>query len=321
MQPGISRKRQKSLFLFHDSRAIFSAFSEKPRATYSFLQNPSLMSPRVPVVDAHMHVVSLNVARYPLDARAAYEPSPAPIEQALVTLGIHGVDIGVLMQPLAYLWDHSYMLDALSRHGDRFIGMAHLSPDDSFSAATLKSYCSAGVQGLQLHGSILGDSLSERPTLKLCDQAASMGAAVCLQIRPAHIPAVEQLASSLPGVTFIVNHDATADIRLEDWAPILGLSQFENVFLTLSRFATNHTESKAVSGVPSFAARAVDWFGADRLLWGSDFPAALAQDGYQGALDFVRTGIPNLNAADLLSLLGGTAAGIWRLPSGRSESS
>tara|TARA_Y100000590_G_scaffold268735_1_gene301784 strand:+ start:133 stop:963 length:831 start_codon:yes stop_codon:yes gene_type:complete len=274
----------------------------------------------MPIVDSHMNVFSLNVARYPLDAGLKCDPLFAPIEQARVTLGIHGVDIGVLMQPLPYLWDHSYLLDALSQYGDRFIGVAHLNPDDPSSLEELKSFCSAGIQGIQLYGSILGESLSAQSTLKLCDQAASMDAVVCLQICLAHIPAVEQLASILPEVTFIVNHDATAVSYPEGWAHILTLSQFGNVFLGLSHFSKSYPENTAASSLsPAIARNAVDSFGADRLLWGSNFPAALTQGGYQGALDFVRTGIPSLNDADLSALLGGTASNIWRLPSGCSE--
>lgn len=321
MRPGISRKHQRFPFLFHDDHALFFSFPKTPPAILCLLHGHLLDIIYMPVVDSYMNVFSLNVARYPLNANSTDDPMFAPIEQALVTLGIHGVDIGVLMQPLPYLWDHSYMLDALSQYGDRFIGIAHLDPEDSSSAKKLKSFSSAGIQGIQLYGSVLGNSLSARTTLALCDQAASMNAPVCLQIRSVHLSAVEQLASSLPEVTFIVSQDATAPSRIEDWTDILALSQFGNVFLGLFHFSPSHIEGAAVSHGPAFAIKAVDCFGADRLLWGSSFPAALAQGGYQGALDFMRTGIPNLNDADLSALLGGTAGSIWRLPAGRVEAS
>ena len=64
---------------------------------------------------------------------------------------------------------------------------------------------------------------------------------------------------------------------------------------------------------PRFDA-AVDAFGADRLMWGSDFPFVQLNDGQKASLEAVRGFSRNLPKAAQDALLGGTARRLFRLP-------
>ena len=58
--------------------------------------------------------------------------------------------------------------------------------------------------------------------------------------------------------------------------------------------------------------RVIHWFGAERCVWGSDFPCELwtPRVSYQEALDIFRTVLP-LSADARAQILGGTARRLW----------
>jgi L-fuconolactonase len=64
---------------------------------------------------------------------------------------------------------------------------------------------------------------------------------------------------------------------------------------------------------PRFDA-AVDAFGADRLMWGSDFPFVQLNGGQQASLEAVRTFSSALPKEARDAILGGTARRLFRLP-------
>ena len=64
---------------------------------------------------------------------------------------------------------------------------------------------------------------------------------------------------------------------------------------------------------PRFDA-AVDAFGADRLMWGSDFPFVQLNGGQKASLEAVRKFSSALAPEAQDALLGGTARRLFRLP-------
>jgi L-fuconolactonase len=52
-------------------------------------------------------------------------------------------------------------------------------------------------------------------------------------------------------------------------------------------------------------------FGADRMLWGSDFPPVSSREGYANALRWPREHFSSLPATDQAALFGGTAQRIY----------
>ena len=65
---------------------------------------------------------------------------------------------------------------------------------------------------------------------------------------------------------------------------------------------------------PPLLALALAEFGAERLMWGSDYPPVSAREGYGNALRLPRdrfAAIPNVTEADLERIFGGTARSVF----------
>jgi L-fuconolactonase len=64
--------------------------------------------------------------------------------------------------------------------------------------------------------------------------------------------------------------------------------------------------------IPPLIEMAVDAFGANRLMWGSDFPPSASREGYRNALRWPMEQVKYASKADRDWVFGDTAAGIWR---------
>ena len=88
----------------------------------------------------------------------------------------------------------------------------------------------------------------------------------------------------------------------------------ENLYLKLSaHFRVSSQDAPYSDLQPRFDA-AVAAFGADRLMWGSDFPFVQLNGGQKASLEAVRGFARNLPQEAQDALLGGTARRLFRLP-------
>ncbi|MBM4437672.1 MAG: amidohydrolase family protein [Actinobacteria bacterium] len=50
-------------------------------------------------------------------------PNPAPVELLLITMAQRDVGRACLVQPMPYAWDNRYLLNAIARYPERFVGI------------------------------------------------------------------------------------------------------------------------------------------------------------------------------------------------------
>jgi L-fuconolactonase len=98
-----------------------------------------------------------------------------------------------------------------------------------------------------------------------------------MQMRVAGLPLLETVLKRFPKVRVIIDHFARAEAAggppFAAAAPLFALARYPNVYLKL----THRPIEAAMQGratPETFLGRAVQEFGASRILWGSNFPAA-----------------------------------------------
>jgi L-fuconolactonase len=64
--------------------------------------------------------------------------------------------------------------------------------------------------------------------------------------------------------------------------------------------------------VPYFQ-RALDWFGPERSLFGSDWPLCLVAADYAAVLDLLHAALDGFEASEVAAVLGGTAVRVYNL--------
>ncbi len=141
---------------------------------------------------------------------------------------------------------------------------------------------------------------------------AAAGLVYDLLVRPAQLPAAVRAAAELPDVRFVLDHGAKPDIaarRWEPWSTLLGeLASRPNVSCKLSGLVTEAGPAWDRATIAPYAARLLDCFGPERLMFGSDWPVCTLAADYGAVLALAREVVsPQLSPAELGTVFAGTA--------------
>ena len=243
----------------------------------------------MPVFDTHAHIISPDTRHYPRAPIGGHasdwsQSRPVDVGAMLAAMDAAGVTRTVLVQAsTCYGHDNSYVANAVAAHPDRFTGVCSVDTLESDAVAVLKHWLESGITGLRIFttGSNMGgqqlEILDDSRSFPVWEYAQQVDLPVCLQMRANALPQVEMLAQRFPRVRILLDHFARPD--LADGPPyaraasLWALARFPNIYLK----ASPHTFAAAKNGQAtpaSFFRRAVDEFGAKRIFWGSNFPAA-----------------------------------------------
>lgn len=138
-----------------------------------------------------------------------------------------------------------------------------------------------------------------------------------LLLYPYQAENVVELAREFPQLTIVVNHigspieqDAEGVAR---WRAAIGaMAQQPNVLIKLSAAAA-YPEEKSVEAMGAFVLPIVEEFGAERVLWGSDFPVGtLVGWDYARYLEAYREVLDARSAEEQGAILFGTANRLYR---------
>jgi L-fuconolactonase len=128
------------------------------------------------------------------------------------------------------------------------------------------------------------------------------GLAFDLLVRTAELPAAIESARRHPNVQFVLDHVAKPPLRggdLSGWASgVAALAELPNVACKLSGLLTE--AGPGVNPGP-IVEQALRWFGAERCMFGSDWPVCLLAGGYEAALDLVDGSVPARDRATVLA--------------------
>jgi predicted TIM-barrel fold metal-dependent hydrolase len=240
-------------------------------------------------IDTHTHVISSDEARYPRAPIGGHQSDwskerPVSVERMIAAMDTAGVAKSVLVQAsTCYGHDNSYVADAVAAHPNRFTGVCSIDVLGPDACDVLRAWLGRGFTGLRLFttGSTMPGQqlgwLDDPKSFPVWELASDRGISICLQMTAKAIPQVVTLATRFPQVRVLLDHFARP--ALEDGPPYAAasslwqLAKFENVYFK----ATPHTFAAAKQGkatADSFFRRAVAEFGAQRIAWGSNFPAA-----------------------------------------------
>ena len=140
-----------------------------------------------------------------------------------------------------------------------------------------------------------------------------------LLVRPRELAPAFRTAAQNPEVRFVVDHLAKPQIaagRLDpDWETGLArLATLPNVSCKLSGLVTEADWARwQPADLAPYVNRALDWFGPERCLFGSDWPVCLLAASYGRVHDTLRTLLARLDRVQRDRVFGGTAAEVYRL--------
>ena len=276
------------------------------------------------VIDAHHHVWDLTVRDQPW-LRA---PELAPIRRSYGLKDLRpaareaGVDATVLVQTVTVAAETPEML-ALARRDPLIVGVVGWTdltspavPDElaRLAEAPGGAYL-AGIRH-QVQGEPDPDWLRRPDVIRGLQAVAAAGLAYDLVILPHQLPSAAYAAAAVPELTFVLDHAAKPPVAgdLARWeADLRALAAQPNVACKLSGLVTEAPPGTPAKAFAAVADIVLDAFGADRVMYGSDWPVCLLRRDYAYVMDLARMLTAGLSWAERLAVFGGTAARAYRL--------
>jgi L-fuconolactonase len=287
------------------------------------------------LIDTHLHPIADDLACYPIAPIGGVQSEwsrglQLTGDEILAQLDRAGVAKATLIQAsTVHGYDNTYCSVCCELHPERFVGVACIDPMVGDAVETLAFWIEErGMRGLRLFtvtstnfpehaaAAVQRDWLADPRTYPVWEAAERYGIPVDIQVSRTGLGMVERLLQRFPNVPVLLDH--LAGPSLEDGPPygaaaeLLALSRYPSCYL---KFTTNtiRAASAGRSAVRPFFEVLIERFGADRLLWGSNFPATRgsAAAPYVEIVDEARTQLAFLSGAEQEQLFSGTARRLY----------
>jgi predicted TIM-barrel fold metal-dependent hydrolase len=272
-------------------------------------------------IDAHVHVWTPDVKRYPLApgfSVASMQPPSFTPEELFSHCRPCGVTRIVLIQMSFYQYDNSYMLDSMAAHPGTFSGVGIVDHHAADVSERMRQLAQRGVRGFRIHAQ--GNDASQWPTddgmLRLWRTAREEKLAVCPLINPSDLSIIDRLCEKFPGTTVVIDHFArigmngTVDSQQLD--QLCRLARFPDVHVKTSAFYALGRKQAPYEDLLPMIRRLVETFGSQRLMWASDCPFQIEKPHtYEASIALIRDHADFLTKSQKEDLLRNTAERVF----------
>jgi len=162
------------------------------------------------------------------------------------------------------------------------------------------------------------DWLVQPAVLSGLKRLATYGLSYDLLVHTRHLKYVPQVAESCPGLAFVIDHLAKPPIaknEIKEWSEALkSLASYPNIHCKMSGLVTEaNWTSWQTDDLRPYVEFALESFGVDRLMFGSDYPVCLLAASYDRVLESFQEILTNLSAVDREKIFSKNAANFYRL--------
>lgn len=172
--------------------------------------------------------------------------------------------------------------------GPRLVGIRHQVEDETDPEWLLRKDVQKGIAAL-----------------------SGSGLVVDLLVRPRELPAAIKTVAAFPSQRFVVDHLGKPGgpcVSSDPWTDMISeIAGYSNTSCKVSGLFTESIVGSTAERLRPYLQHAIDVFGIDRMLWGSDWPVSTIAGDYQQTLNAILSLLPNLSVGERDWLLGGCA--------------
>lgn len=285
-------------------------------------QEESLGQKKTGWIDAHVHVWTPDVERYPIDTnRFSVEdmvPASFTPQQLLAECQPSGVERVVLIQMSFYDTDNSYMLDVIKKYPGVFSGVGIVDHHAADLPMQIDALSTAGVRGFRINrrGGQKTHWLTDSGMATLWKIAGRRGLSICPLINPSDLGVIDQLCVKYPDTRVVIDHfgrvGVTGEIVPAQLNSLCQLARHPNVHVKMSAFYALGKKQPPYKDLIPMLRRVIDSFSPQRLMWASDCPYQVqGKHDYQSSIDLVGHHLKSLSKTDRRWILRDTAEKVF----------
>lgn len=277
------------------------------------------------IIDTHQHFWNLDKVAYPWlvpEYGPIYRTFEAP--ELAPQLEAAGVDQTVLVQSMDSYEDTRYMLETAATFPwiGGVVGWVPLDKPDE-AARSLEAYMHLRVfKGIRhlIHTEADPDWVVQDSVIEGLKILASLGLTFdVVAVYPNHLKHVPTLAEKVPDLNIVIDH-----LAKPPYPDAAAMQTWRDQMAAAARYPQIHAK---ISGLNTAVGKAdwtgedlmpaiefaLDQFGANRLMFGSDWPVAILAGDYARVYAETRRVLAQLSSADQDAIFGGTAARFYSL--------
>jgi L-fuconolactonase len=273
-------------------------------------------------IDSHQHFWRYNSARdaWITDEMAVLRRDFLP-EQLAVDCAANGIDASIAVQADQSENETNFLLELVKKN-ERVTGVVGwvdlVSPRVAERLEHLSHF--EKLRGFRHIAQAEKDDrfLARDDFVKGVAQLRQFGFTYDILVYARQLPAAIELVSRLPEQRFVIDHLAKPEIKArktEPWAAQMKeIARNKNVFCKVSGMVTEADWSNwKPEDLKPYLDVVFEAFGADRLMFGSDWPVCLVAASYRQVKQLIEDYVKGYSQADKDKIFGGTAARFYGL--------
>jgi predicted TIM-barrel fold metal-dependent hydrolase len=274
------------------------------------------------IIDGHVHVWTPDTDRFPLAEGYAKEnmdpPSFTP-EELFAHCRPLGVERINLIQMSFYRGDHRYMLDAMERYPENFVGtglLTKVNEDGSRPDELMLELSKKRVYAFRIGGGSGGDASRrwmDHPNFEnIYRVGAEHNLAPSFLVNPPDLPEVDRMSERFPDTPVIIDHlariGANHPVQEDEIDALCGLARHRKMLVKVGAFYALGEKQAPYTDLLPMIRRVVEAFGPERCMWETDCPFQVQPPHtYAASLALIREHADFLSASDKEHILVTTA--------------
>ncbi len=265
------------------------------------------------LIDSHVHVFKRDPA-FPYALGAKTPAEDASVEMLLDLMRANGVERTVLIQVIHYRWDNRYLASVLKSYPGMFHGVCRVNPEDTAAPDTLSELTEQGFRGVRLSPAATAEGdwirgLLMPPLWRRCNQ---LKVPMTVLTSVTRLPDLVPLIEANPELTVVI--DAMADCPLDrpdelKW--LLDLARYPKVFVKITDLWVLSKQAYPYLDAQEQVKKLYQSFGAERLMWATNWPVSLQQLPYARIVELYRDHMQIFTPADRETVLYKSVQQVW----------
>lgn len=268
-------------------------------------------------IDSHHHLWDLRVRDQPWTADFPLLRRSFRWEELEPELDDHDIDGTILVQTVTVAEETPELLALAAEHARirGVVGWVDLTAPDVEQALAALRGAPGGEWLVGIRHQVQGEPdprwLLRGDVRRGLQAVSDAGLVYDLLVTHAQLPAAVEVVDRVPGLRWVVDHAGKPPLAAGDlhhWRRHLtALAEHDNVACKLSGLVTEASAGWSYDDLAPVAGHVLERFGADRVMFGSDWPVCLLRTSYDEVIGFSDVFLGALAAREQLDVWGGTA--------------